>query len=52
MRAATISAQVATAAALDLDYDLPPGLFCRAFKAEMQRLFEAQRGLGARVTTP
>jgi hypothetical protein len=52
LHAATLSAQIATATALDLDYNLPAGLFCHKFKDEMQRRFGAQRGLGARVTTP
>ncbi|WP_437759390.1 hypothetical protein [Sorangium sp. So ce1389] len=52
-RAASLSEEIAEEVGNVMDYDLPPGIFCKRFAGAADAAFKSKyKGLGAKVTNP
>ncbi|WP_437944040.1 hypothetical protein WMF27_07515 [Sorangium sp. So ce281] len=52
-RAASLSEEIMEDVANVMDYDLPPGIFCKRFAIQADAAFKSKyKGLGAKVTNP
>ncbi|WP_437577704.1 hypothetical protein [Sorangium sp. So ce887] len=53
IRAASLSEEITEEVANVMDYNLPPGIFCKRFAIQVDAAFKSKyKGLGARVTSP